>query len=59
MTAVKKQKKPFLTQKELQNCREKARNELCDNGGDLYVFPNIERDIEGFEKMYDDFRERA
>lgn len=25
----------------------------------LYAFPNIERDIEGFEKVYDDFKERG
>jgi len=25
----------------------------------LYIFPRIEKDIEGFEKMYDDFRERG
>jgi RNA polymerase primary sigma factor len=59
-TAVKKQKKPVFDAEGIAKLQRKGEERgFVTTAEILYVFPNIERDIEGFEKMYDDFREKG
>ncbi|HQK63967.1 MAG TPA: sigma-70 family RNA polymerase sigma factor [Candidatus Staskawiczbacteria bacterium] len=59
-TAVKRQKKPVFDAEGIAKLQRKGEERgFVTTAEILYVFPNIERDIEGFEKMYDDFREKG
>jgi RNA polymerase primary sigma factor len=58
--AVKRQKKPVFDAEGIAKLQKKGEERgFVTTAEILYVFPNIERDIEGFEKMYDDFREKG
>jgi len=58
--AVKRQKKPVFDAEGIVKLQKKGEERgFVTTAEILYVFPNIERDIEGFEKMYDDFREKG
>jgi len=57
---VKRQKKPVFDAEGIIKLQRKGEERgFVTTAEILYVFPNIERDIEGFEKMYDDFREKG
>jgi len=59
-TAVKRQKKPVFDAEGIAKLQRKGEERgFVTTAEILYVFPSIERDIEGFEKMYDDFREKG
>jgi RNA polymerase primary sigma factor len=58
--AVKRQKKPVFDAEGIVKLQKKGEERgFVTTAEILYVFPNIERDMEGFEKMYDDFREKG
>jgi RNA polymerase primary sigma factor len=53
-------KKPVIDPKQLENLVKKGDERgFVTTSEILYAFPKIERDIEGLEKLYDDFRERG
>lgn len=58
--AAKRQRKPVFDAQSLAKLQKKGEERgFVTTAEILYAFPNIERDIEGFENMYDDFRERG
>jgi len=58
--AVKRERKPVIDPKQLENLIRKGDERgFVTTSEILYAFPRIERDIDGFEKLYDDFRERG
>jgi len=57
---VKREKKSVIDQAQLNNLLRKGEERgFVTTSEILYAFPNIERDIEGLEKVYDDFKERG
>jgi len=58
--AVKRAKKTIFSIEQMEKLVKKGEERgFVTTSEILYAFPNIERDIEGFEKMYDDFREKG
>jgi len=58
--AVKREKKPVIDPEALANLVRKGDERgFVTTSEILYTFPKIERDIEGLEKLYDDFREKG
>jgi len=59
-TKITKTRKSAIDQKQLENLMKKGDERgFVTTSEILYAFPKIERDIEGFEKLYDDFREKG
>ena len=57
---VKRAKKSFIDQAQLDALLKKGEERgFVTTSEILYAFPQIERDIEGLEKVYDDFKERG
>jgi RNA polymerase primary sigma factor len=57
---VKREKKSVIDQDQLNNLLRKGEERgFVTTSEILYAFPQIERDIEGLEKVYDDFKERG
>lgn len=57
---ITRTKKSFIDPQQLENLTKKGDERgFVTISEILYAFPKIERDIEGFEKLYDDFRERG
>jgi len=58
--AVKRDRKPVIDPEALEKLIKKGDERgFVTTSEILYAFPKIERDIDGFEKLYDDFRERG
>lgn len=56
----KREKKSVIDQDQLNNLLRKGEERgFVTTSEILYAFPQIERDIEGLEKVYDDFKERG
>ena len=57
---VKRERKPIIDPKALEVLVKKGDERgFVTTSEILYAFPKIERDIEGLEKLYDDFREKG
>jgi RNA polymerase primary sigma factor len=59
-TVVKKSRKPVIDQAQLDALLKKGEERgFVTTSEILYAFPNIEKNIAAFEKIYDDFKERG
>jgi RNA polymerase primary sigma factor len=57
---IKRDRKPVIDAKQLEALIKKGEERgFVTTSEILYAFPKIERDIEGLEKVYDDFKERG
>ena len=58
--ALKAPRGPVIDEKQLETLVRKGEERgFVTTSEILYSFPRIERDIEGFERVYDNFRERG